>query len=363
MQFYHQAASGQLEVLVKRQPIDRVIKETEDLDLRDRLELTKKLLAFADRELLLPTNGSYEVYTEIGREHLVWVVHAAPRLSMEPKEWWYPVVGHQAYRGFFKREMAEEEVRRLEKEGYETWFDGVDAFSTLGWFRDPVMDTFVDRAEVDYVELILHELVHQKHYRSGETAFNEALAEAVAREGIRRWYQKTGRTDLVRKYEERLRRIAQAREAIEGTSNRLSEIYRSAISDERKRELKEKEIARLKTRLRKLRTNWGRGLKSWIERPINNARLNSFTTYEAGVPRFQTLLKECDGNFERFWKMVKKLEPWRPVFGAARCRKAGMGSGLSTTLGPRARCSKGVRFHTWETGIRSRSLPSKVRSW
>jgi len=306
--FYSQAAVGQLEVLAKRQPIDRVIEETEDEELRERLELTKRLLAFAEDELKMPSGGSYELYTAIEREHLVWVVHAAPELSMEPKRWWYPVVGKQAYRGFFREERAEAEIGRLEADGLETWVGGVDAFSTLGWFRDPVMDTFVRREEVDYAELIFHELVHQKYYVSGETAFNEAMAEAVAREGVRRWFRATGRPKLAARYDLRLSRIHQARDAITEAADRLEGVYAREISDEEKRRLKAREIERLKSRLRELRTEWGRGLKSWIEEPINNARLNSFTTYEAGVPRFVALIDECDGDFERFWDAVKELE-------------------------------------------------------
>lgn len=307
--YYGHTMAGQLDVLSKRRPVDKVIAESSDRELRDRLELTKRLLEFAGSELHLPTNGSYLVYREIGRKHLVWVVYAAPELSLEPKKWWYPVIGRQAYRGYFDPLLAEEEAARLRSEGYETWVYGVDAFSTLGWFRDPVMDTFVGRSEVDYVELILHELVHQKHYRSGETAFNEALAEAVAREGVRRWFRHTGRPELLAKYELRLRRIGQAREAIDGACDRLRGVYRSSIADDQKRALKKKEIARLKKELGRLRTSWGRGLNSWIEQPINNARLNSFTTYEAGVPRFTALIGECGGDFELFWRKVLELDP------------------------------------------------------
>ena len=306
--FYSQAAVGQLEVLAKREPIERVIADTEDEDLRERLELTKRLLAFAEAELKMPSGGSYELYTAIDREHLVWVVHAAPELSMEPKRWWYPVVGKQAYRGFFRKEMAEAEVARLEADGLETWVGGVDAFSTLGWFRDPVMDTFVRRDEVDYAELIFHELVHRKYYVAGKTDFNEAMAEAVAREGVRRWFRATGRPRLAARYDLRLSRIHQAREAIGGAAERLEAVYARDLSDAEKCRLKEREIERLKVRLRELRTEWGRGLTSWIEEPINNARLNSFTTYEAGVPRFVALIEECDGDFERFWVRVKELK-------------------------------------------------------
>lgn len=303
--FYSQAAVGQVEVLAKRRPIERVAAETTDPELRGRLELTRRLLDFAERELLMPSGGAYELYAELDREHLVWVVHAAPELSMEPKRWWYPVVGCQAYRGYFREDLATAETGRLGKQGYETWVGGVDAFSTLGWFRDPVLDTFVHRDEVDYAELIFHELVHRKYYIPGTTAENEALAEAVAREGVRRWFRHTGRPQLVRRYDERLKKIARAREAIVSASDRLRAVYAAPEDDAWKRTRKGEELARLNRDLRALRTEWGRGLTSWIEEPVNNARLNSFTTYEAGVPRFTRLLEECDGDFERFWERVR----------------------------------------------------------
>lgn len=306
LEFYSQAAVGQVEVLAKRRPIEEVAATTEDPDLRERLQLTRRLLDFAESELHMPSGGAYELYAALDREHLVWVIHAAPELSMEPKRWWYPVVGCQAYRGYFREDLAMAEIERLEKQGYETWVGGVDAFSTLGWFRDPVLDTFVGRAEVDYAELIFHELVHRKYYIPGTTAENEALAEAVAREGVRLWFRHTGRPELARKYDERLRKIAQARELIVSASGRLQAVYAAPEDDDWKRARKAEELARLNRDLRALRTEWGRGLTSWIEEPVNNARLNSFTTYEAGVPRFTRLLEECDGEFERFWERVRE---------------------------------------------------------
>lgn len=305
-EFYSQAVAGQLEVMSKTRPIDEVIKTTADDGLREKMELTKRLLAFAESELLMPSGGAYERYAALGREHLVWVVHAAPELSMEPKRWWYPVVGKQEYRGYFREDLAQEEVARLEADGYETWLGGVDAFSTLGWFRDPVLDTFVDRDEVDYAETIFHELVHRKHYIPGTTDENEALAEAVAREGMRRWFKHTGRPQLARKYDERLRKIGQAREAIVSTADRLRAVYESDRSDGEKRAAKKRELARLNRRLRELRTEWGRGLTSWIDGPVNNARLNSFTTYEERVPHYAGMIDACGGDFARFWEEVEK---------------------------------------------------------
>ena len=308
LEFYSQAVSGQVGVLAKRRPVEKVMAETNDAKLRTRLVLTQQLLDFARDELEMPSGGSYELYADIGRDHLVWVVYAAPELSLEPRDWWYPVVGRQEYRGYFREELARAEALRLEAQGDETWTQKVDAYSTLGWFRDPVLNTFVHRDETGYAELIFHELAHRKYYARGHTSFNEGMAEAVAREGVRRWFRASGRPDMGRKYEKRLRRLGQARDAIEGAAERLDVIYQSRLGDEAKRERKRIEIDRLKGRLRELRGDWGGGLKSWIDDPINNARLNSFTTYETEVRRFVDLLDQCGGDLGEFWERVADLE-------------------------------------------------------
>lgn len=308
VEFYGQAVSGQLGILTKRQPIEKVAAETEDPKLKERLALTRRMLKFAERELEMPSGGSYELYADVGREHLVWVVYAAPELSLEPKDWWYPVVGRQEYRGYFREDRAREEAARLEEEGYEAWVSEVDAFSTLGWFRDPVLNTFVKFPEVDYAELIFHELSHRKYYVRGNTGFNEGMAEAVAREGVKRWFRETGRPHLVKKYEDRLGRIEQAGNLIGGTISRLEGIFEKGGCNFEKRDAKQREMARLKKDLRKLRGEWGGGLKSWINDPVNNARLNSFNTYEAEVPRFTTLIEECGGDFGEFWERVKEVD-------------------------------------------------------
>jgi predicted aminopeptidase len=232
--------------------------------------LTRRLLDFARDELHMPSEGNYELYADLERKHLVWVLHAAPELSMTPRSWWYPVVGRQDYRGWFREDLARAEVAMLEARGYETWVSGVDAYSTLGWFRDPVMNTFVHRREWDYAELIFHELAHVRYYIRGHTSWNEGLAE-----GVRRWLVHTGRPHKAREYEIRLGKLAQARDAIDGTANALRKIYDEPTTDTHKRAAKARELAELRRKLKALNWRWGGGLESWIHEPVNNARLNS----------------------------------------------------------------------------------------
>ncbi|WP_338289892.1 aminopeptidase [Luteolibacter sp. LG18] len=309
IQFYTQAVAGQADVMIRRQPVSRLAADAStDEKLRKKLELTTRLLAFARDHLDMPSGGAYEMYADLQRPHLVWVIHAAPELSMEAKQWWYPVIGKQSYRGYFNEADANAEQAKLHRQGYETWCDGIDAYSTLGMFRDPLLNTFIDRDELELAELIFHELSHRRYHVTGDTKFNEGMAEAVARESVRRWFTANGRPDIVAYYEQRLRRLAQARTAISTTSERLKTIYDSDAGDAVKRQRKAREYARLKTELRSLRGQWGGGLTSWINDPINNARLNSFTTYEDQVPRFTKLLHDCHGDFPTFWTEVRKLK-------------------------------------------------------
>lgn len=307
VEFYSQAVSGHTELMAKRRPVARLIDDPHQPPaLRERLRLSRRLLDFARDELAMPAGGAYELYSDLGRPHAVWVVYAAPELSLEPKRWWYPIVGEQDYRGYFHEADAKRETDRLQAQGYETWAEGVDAYSTLGAFRDPLLNTFIERDETTFAELLFHELAHRKYYVAGDTRFSEGLAEAVAREGVRRWFRHTGRPDMAARYEQRLHRLAQARAAIQDAVGRLRVVYARDQPDAAKRRQKAAEIARLKSRLQILRGEWGGGLASWIHGPIHNARLNSFTAYEDEVPRFTRLLHECHGDFPTFWQRVKK---------------------------------------------------------
>lgn len=308
LEFYQQAVTGQAEIFLKRQPVERVLADpATDDGLRSRLELSRELLAFAEEELDMPSGGSYTGYADLERSHVVWVVHAAPKLSMEAVTWWYPVVGRQGYRGYFREAGARRLERQLEARGYDVWVAGVDAYSTLGYFRDPLLNTFVHRDEPLLAELIFHELAHQRHFRSGEMAFNEGLAEAVSREGVRRWLAGRGDEKALVEYEARLRRQLAAWEAIQRTAGRLAEIYESNMNDEAMGAAKEQEIAGLRRRLAAMGPRPGSGLASWVEGELNNARINSFTAYEDEVPRFERLLEECGGDFHEFWKRVEVM--------------------------------------------------------
>ena len=121
---------------------------------------------------------------------VTWTVTAAPEFSLEPKEWWYPVVGRLGYRGYFRKEEAVALARELMGEGWDVSVGGVTAYSTLGWLSDPLLNTYLFDPELALADVLFHELAHRRFFVAGDTEFNEAYATAVATEGVRRWIVK-----------------------------------------------------------------------------------------------------------------------------------------------------------------------------
>lgn len=309
--FYTQAVGGQVEILAKSREIGPILADpSEDPALKRQLAAVGRIRTFAKEHLSLPGDDSYGRYADLGRQHVTWVLYAAPEFSLEPKTWWYPMLGRLDYRGFFDERDAEALAAELRVEGLDVQVGGVDAYSTLGWFHDPVLNTFVHAAEVDLAELIFHELTHRRLFRGGETMFNESLANAVAEEGVKRWLRHEGRLAELRNYEARLVRRAEFYGRIETTRRALSELYASGLPADEMRRRKAVLFGDLRDRFRELRRQWGgRGLEGWLTRDINNADLVSLATYQELVPAFRSLLAECDGDFAEFFRRVKRFHP------------------------------------------------------
>jgi predicted aminopeptidase len=310
LSFYGQAIGGQAEILRKSKPIPPMLTDpATDPALRRQLASVQEIRAFASDHLTLPGDESYGRYADLGRRYVTWVLYAAPEFSLEPKKWWYPTLGRLDYRGFFREEDTEELAAKLRAEGLDVQTGGVDAYSTLGWFHDPVLNTFVHAADIDLAELIFHELTHRRLFRNGDTMFNESLANAVAEEGVRRWLKHEGRQADLKKYEARLVRRAEFYDRIDSTREELEKLYASGAAPEEMRKKKAALFGDLRDRFRELRRKWGgRGLEGWLTRDINNADLVSLATYQEQVPAFHRLLEECGGDLELFFKRAKHLK-------------------------------------------------------
>ena len=324
--FYRQAIGGQMEILRKSKPIPPIIAAPETSPgLRRQLRSVQDIRRFASDHLGLPGDESYGTYADLGRPHVTWVLYAAPEFSMKPKTWWYPTLGHLDYRGFFRESDARLLAGKLRAEGYDVEVGGVDAYSTLGWFHDPVLNCFVDYPDVDLAELIFHELTHRRFFRDGDTAFNEALATAYAEESVKRWLRHQNRPDDLRDYEQLLVRRNEFYDRIDVTRDRLEKLYAGDHPEAEKRRRKSLLMKELQSGFRELRRRWGgRGLESWLSQDLNNAHLVSIITYQKHVPLFKKLLADCHGDPDLFFKQADAVKipdakdsdhPWEEIRG------------------------------------------------
>lgn len=310
--FYTQAALGQAEILRKSRPFDEVRKDPAvEASVKGQLDVVDDIRAFAKAELGLPSDRQYDRYADLGRDHVVWVVFAAPELSMEAKTWAYPFLGELEYRGYFKEKDARKLAEGLEADGHDVYLGGVDAYSTLGVFRDSILNTFVHRKDALMAELLFHELTHQRLYLSGDTDFNEALATAVGEEGARRWLRARGRLDVLAAYERDGKSVRAFVSLAMEAREELEAMYENeSLNDEEKRRAKDKVLADFRERAERLNRRLGGTLRveKWFEKPVNNARLNSLETYYEMVPSFERLLAECGGDLERFFDRLEKMK-------------------------------------------------------
>lgn len=308
--FYGQALDGQVEILRKSRPNKQVIADPKtSATVKHQLVAVEGIRKFASDYLSLPGDESYGKYTDLGREHVVWVLYAAPEFSLKPKTWHYVAVGEMDYRGYFREQDTVELAHQLKSEGYDVFVGGVDAYSTLGWFHDPVLNTFVNYPDIDLAETIFHELTHRKVFHWGDTVFNESLANTVAEEGVKRWLKHEGRLADLKKYEGRLIRRREFYHEIDRSRLSLEKLYASGDSPEVKRRKKAAILAKLRDQFRELRRKWGgHGLEAWLHEDINNGHIVSLNIYADKMPVFEKLLADCGGDLDLFFEKAAKLK-------------------------------------------------------
>jgi predicted aminopeptidase len=305
-----QAAKGQMQILNERRPIDRVIADPKsDPVLRRRLETVREARKFASAELGLPNNKSYTSYADLGREFVVWSVVATPEFSVEPREWCFPIVGCVEYRGYFREVSAEKFAQSLRDEGFDTIIGGVPAYSTLGKFNDPIMNTMMSYGDDELASILFHELSHQLVYIPDDSSFNEAFAVAVEREGLTRWLRKHGREADLEKYLKRRERQAAGIRIVRRYREELAALYRLPLPEAEMRARKTAVFARLRDEVRDLDSRHGiqSRFAGELNGPPNNARLASFATYYECVPGFEKLLESQDHDLSRFYGAAREI--------------------------------------------------------
>ena len=313
--YYAQAISGQLEILAKRRPVEEVLADPATLpETRRQLELVRLLRDFASRELLLPDNRSYRSYADLDRPFAVWNVFAAPELSFEPKKSCFIVAGCVSYRGYFARDKAEQFAAGLKRKGYDVYVGGVPAYSTLGWFNDPLLNTFIQRPEADLAGLLFHELAHQKLYVSGDSVFNESFATVIELEGVKRWFQQSGNAKEIEAYRQKIQRREEFTTLVLKHRAHLKEIYASTLIDAEKRMAKAQVFEELRNEYAKLKTGWNgyAAFDNWFKQDLNNAHLAAIGLYSQYVAAFQALLARHGGDLTVFYRDVERLAQLPP---------------------------------------------------
>ena len=305
-----QAGRGQWQLLRARVPLERVIeRDSTAAPLRARLALVRDAREFASRELGLPDNRSYRSYSALGRDYVVWNVVAAPEFSVAPKRWWFPVTGTIAYRGYFREASARRYAAALAARGYDTFVGGVMAYSTLGHFADPVLDTMLRYGDLQLAGTIFHELAHQLIYVKGDSEFNEAFATSVENEGVARWLAACGRGGELEAYRARQQQQGQVIGLLAAGRQQLAELYRRMLPLEQRRARKQELLAATTAAVRDYEQRQGvrSGYDAWLDAGLNNAHLAAVATYQDCVPGFQQLLARHGGRLPEFYAAVRAL--------------------------------------------------------
>ncbi len=308
--YYLQSVGGQLDVWRRERPIEEVIADAAAAaPLKQKLARVLEIREFASRELGLPDNRGYRRYADLERPFVVWNVFAAPEFSVRPLQWCFMFAGCVSYRGYFAKADADGYAAELAGQGHDVYVGGVPAYSTLGWFPDPVLNTFIHYPEAEIARLVFHELSHQLVYARDDTTFNESFAVAVEQEGVRRWLARAGDAPGREAYERNHRIRAEFVSLIGKYRERLGALYRTRLAPEAMRSRKRAVLAELEDEYRRLKEGWGgyAGYDRWFAQRPNNALIASVAIYTQRVPAFEALLRQEGGDLARFYESVKAL--------------------------------------------------------
>lgn len=309
LNYYSQAAQGQLELLTDSRPIDDWLADpSTTTTLRHRLEAARQIRRFAIQDLNLPDNGSYTNFTKLERPYVLWNVVATPELSLKPMQWCFPVAGCVNYRGYYSKQAAQAYARELRAKGHDVEVGGVTAYSTLGWFSDPLISTFIHYPDAELARLIFHELAHQVAYVPGDSKFNESFASAVEQVGVEGWLDRFGNPMMREAFERYTLRKKDFLALLVRYRGELEKTYASKMSKNEKRASKGRLFVALKDEYQVLKANWGgyAGYDRFFAEPLSNAHLASIATYNDFVPAFRALLRK-ERTWAAFYQSVNRL--------------------------------------------------------
>lgn len=307
LSFIFQATQGQLQILNRARPLEEVIQDPKtDPALALLLKKVPEFKKFGEEQGLKATRN-YEEYVRLKHPWASTVVTVSQPLKFEPVIFKFPIVGSFNYLGWFDPNDAQEFARGYENQGLDVDIRGASAFSTLGWFRDPILSSMVLRhdatrgdqveatAEPELLNVILHESVHATIYFKNQSPFNEAVASFIADVLTERYFENS-KSDIYQQYSEQRKRSETVRKRFAEVYGKLDALYRSAESDVEKKRRKDEVLDQLKKDLS-------------FSRRINNATLIQFKTYDPSDHGFMALWERCGKSLPEFLKRLKSIQP------------------------------------------------------
>jgi len=309
LNYYGQSIQGQLEVLKKRQNINNLLQKNSISGvLRNKLNTVLDLRNFSIQHLGLPQNDSYLSYADLERDYVIWNIFANEEFSLQPLNWCYLIVGCLSYRGYFSKSDAQQHAVELKKQGYDIYLGGVSAYSTLGWFDDPVLNTMLRWSDIRLATVIFHELAHQQLYIKNDTEFNESYAEAVAHIGVTKWLEKKSNQSLLKEYQQSQFQKKEFVSLIMHYKSKLNNVYQSEKSDDEKRKRKQELIKKMSDDYLIISKSWSKNTyKTWFSKDINNAKLTAIVTYRQYVSSFLDIYEKLQKDLTKFYSFTRSL--------------------------------------------------------
>jgi len=317
--YYTQGIKGHFELINKRQAIQPLLTDNNVSPLRKKqLKELITIRQFAKEDLALPDNGSYRTFVELKRDAVTWNIVATPKYKMAAKRWYFPVVGYLSYKGFFNQALAKRHAQQLEQAGYDVFLAESTAYSTLGWFSDPIVSPMLKQGTILAAETIFHELAHQRLYFPSDSTFNEAFATAVGQVGTRLWLKRYHPNKLADYDAYQIKQQAFLQLLLK-TSESLKQWYAEAeqqrLSDAQKEQGKQAIFQQLRNDYAALKKRWQGDSRydAWFDKPVNNARLMLVGVYHQYVADFKRhLIQKHHGDFAAFYQAMQKLRAKAP---------------------------------------------------
>jgi len=308
LRYYAHVTHGESQLLLHRRPVSRVVSDpVTNPKLAARLDLSQQARRFASQQLGLPDNRSYTYYVNLHRPYVVWNVFATPRYSVAAIQHCFPIAGCVAYRGWFDEAKARADAAQLQGQGDDVDVGGVPAYSTLGWFADPILSSMLRWDDDELASTIFHELAHQLIYVKDDTAFNESFATFVQTQGLREWRSSRGLppdNDHAQAMDDGFTQL------VLDLRDRLKKLYASGVDETAMAAGKQAEIAAFRTHYAQWRdAHWPNDHRydAWVAAPINNARLLPFGLYDQWTPAFAELFRQSGLQWPAFYDRVRAL--------------------------------------------------------